>query len=373
MRLQANSMISHARTFLIVVLIVATLLLLSAGATIFLTWRGGPTLSRYIPEELVEAKRAGDELAALEEFKAIASDPTKTAEEKAIATLNAANAPFRVSGRADSLIPMIQDLKKNAIDPSVSAGVRAYSIAVLATMYNTSGRDPIIFTEVFRDKPFSDYVVPNSPDASSIRLGEWSYGLRPTITAAAYTAQLYASLPILDPSMPKDAVDRHVKSAEMYLDLADGHAEREIAADAKFVESHRYLTYRNSRAIVVGLLAISKGAPYDERYRAEFEDALALVDTSAMTGPKDYKLFERWQYARALLSVDNDSETAKRQLDLLAQELNAFPNPDTSSFVAFLRNERGYRPQEVPWKTILAMFDVSPAFEAAVEKVTTRS
>ncbi len=325
-------------------------------------------LTPYIPQQLVQSKRAGDDAGAVAAYDAIMKDPTKNTEEKALAVVNATYARFHVTGDVNDLIQDVRNLKLVILDKTVSIRTRSNAIVLLETMYNASGKSPLIFSELYKDAPFNTYLVPGDPDLSAINLGEWSYSLRPASVSAIYTAQLYALQYFVHPNQSASTTASYAAHAEEYLKDADVAVQKEAAATPSFSTTSRYLTYRVWRAITIGALAVEKGEPYTTQYKKEYEDFFTYALASQLQQAKDEVLFGRWQFAR-VLAIFKESAAEKVQLDLLAKGVNALSSSDGSAFVSFLRNEHAFRPTETAWTTIQDMTKVSPDFKTAVNQI----
>jgi len=325
-------------------------------------------ITPYIPQQLVQAKLAGNDAAAVAQYQAIIADPSKVSEEKALATVNIANVRFHLTGDISYTLQDIQNLKNVVADKTVTLRTRATAISILATMYNNSGRNPQVFTELYKDAPFSAYLVPGNPELSAINLAKWSYSLRPTSLAAIYIAQIYAAQALEVSGMSATTTTSYVGLAEANLKKAETLVNQEAAANPSYVASDRYLTFRTWHAITVGYLAVEKGGAYESEYRQEFNDYFVYMQSQQSSHSADELLFTRFHFAQTL-GEDKDVQTEKAQLDIIAKNLGNLANPKGNSFVAFLNNEHTYRPTGFKWRTILNMFTISSDFKSAVGKL----
>jgi hypothetical protein len=322
-------------------------------------------LTPLIPQALVQSMRTGQYQAAVDEYERIMQKPDASSDEKALALINVAGARFNITGNADAWIQDIQALKSVVADPSVVIRTRAAALSTLEVAYNYSGRNPAVFAEIYKDGPTKQYLVPNNPDLSAINIGEASYALRPASLSAIYTAQLYAAQYFLNPNQAATTTALYATRAADYLDKAAQAVQREASVTENFEQSSRYFSYMQWKAITQGYLAVEKGDPYTDLFRDSFKQFFEFAATRTNPSTGDSVFFTRFQYARILAAL-KDVSGEKEQLSLLASELNAMPQGEVSVFVAFLKNERAYRPNDATWKTITNMFSLVPDFQQAV-------
>lgn len=325
--------------------------------------------SESVPTELVSAKLNNKIEDAAREYEAIMQDPTKSSEDKAFATINFAGVRFHINGDIQYQLQDIAALKSVVKDMTVSAPRRASAISLLSMMYNNSGRNPAVFEEVYKDSPFNVYFVKDDPDESALKLAQWSYAVRPSAVSAVYVAQLYAN--ILSRNFGDNEVVpvAYADSSAEYLQKAMQAAEREAAVVPNYTSSDRYLTYLTWKAITEGWLAYQKGEPYKSTFKNSYDEAFQYFKSRDYFLASDQLFFTQFQYVRTLLRSQEDQEEAKATLDALAKELNELADPDTKTFVWFLRNEYKYRSDAAYWMTVQVMGNLSPDFKAAVDKV----
>ncbi len=338
------------------------------GVSVYYFIAFAPEHNIAMPTKLIEAQRVGDYVTVLAELDAIRNDPTKTTEEKAIATFSADGARFHLTGNIDDRLQDIRDIKAAITDPTVPEKTKAYALNVLAASFNDMGRDAAVFTEVFKDAPFNAYLTPGDPELSFRRLFEWSYEMFPTYWSAIRISKWYAEQYVYNPNQPIETTKAYAERAVEFLNKADALIASESRRDPEFLSSARYIEYRHWRAVNVGRLSRQIGEPYTSQYRQGFEDYLALAEASPSAYARGSKLFGRYLYA-ARMFLDNDTVAVKTQLDLLAADMNAIENPDVVAFALFLRNTRS-QPTGLNWTFIKNVSELSPAFKAAVDRFT---
>ncbi len=323
-------------------------------------------------EQLVDAKVRGDDAAALAQYQQILSDPTSTAEERAIADVYIAGTEFSLSGDMSSRLSDVRKMKRIVADSTLSATVRAAAMSVLGNAYAVSGGDPAVFAEIYKGAPFDSYLVPDRPQLSAINLLKESYAMQPSSFAASKVAELASGRYFANPQQDATTTAAYVALAEEYLNKADIAALSEAQQrPATYASSDRYILYRLSRAITVGRLAIQKGEPYKNSYRKEFNNFIALAQSIQSTLAHNVVFNARFQYAR-ILEADGDTTAEKTQLDILARELDRLSNPNTIPFVLSLRNARA-QPTEAMWLSVQRMSSTSPEFKTAIDKLTAAS
>jgi hypothetical protein len=322
---------------------------------------------RNVPLEINAAKQRGDDEAAMAYYFDIQNDPTETAVTKAWATLQVFNTKFRITGDINDLLVNIREVKKIAIDPSLPTTTRATAITQLAYAYSSTGRNPAVLGEIYKDPPFDQYYVADDPALSALNLAEWSYAMQPSPRAAIYAAQYYAGEYFPNPPKKQIEID-YVNKAEDYLKKAEAASLLEMEESPGYGSSDRYVSFRVRRAITIGRLAILKGEPYKSEYRREFEDLFALVQpTQVNLNSRNALLSGRYHYA-ITLGLENDVENQKKVLDSLGNDLSRIGNYNIP-FAAFLRTEYEYRPQGRSVNRVREFANISPSFKIAVEKV----
>ena len=318
--------------------------------------------------ELMEAVRVGNFKTASEKYLSIQNDPNASADEKALAVLNTLGMQYRLTGNPGTRLVDIQNMKKIILDESVSLNIRADALDSLANQYHISGRHPAVFTEIYKDEPFSLYLAPGDPDLSARRLAEWSYGMVPTSNSAIVIARWYAEQYILNPNQAADVTDEYATRAEEYLNKASAASQKEKERDPGYVDSTRYLVYRYWHAIITGQLAEQKGEPYKSQYRKVYEDFIQFTQTQNNVLARGYLLYAYLFFAQRV-AQQGDESGAKIYLDKLVRELRKVENPRTSVFVLFLKNEYRYRPTGATWGVVRNMSEISPSFKSAIDEI----
>ncbi len=320
--------------------------------------------------ELMEAVRAGDFKRATEKYLSIQNNPNASADEKALAVLNTLGMQYRLTGDPGTRLTDIQNMKKIILDESVSLRTRADTLDSLASQYYFSGRDPAVFTEIYKDEPFSSYLVPGDPDLSARHLAEWSYDMVPTSNSAITIARWYAEQNVLNPGQPENTTKMYADLAGEYLDKATAASRDEAARDPLYVDDTRYLAYRYWHAIIVGQLAGQKGEPYKSQYREVYEDFIQFAQTQKNILARGYLLYAYLFFAQRVAQY-GDELGAKTYLDKLVRELRDIESPRTSVFVQQLKNEYRYRPTGATWRVVENMFTLSPNLKEEVKRLIT--
>lgn len=321
-------------------------------------------------QQLLTARQTGDYSAAVAQYQSILADPSASTEQKAIATYIVAGAQFHLSGNINDVLQSVQDLKQVILDQTVSLQTRVAALNTLAATYSDVGSNQSVFTEIFKGTPFSSYLAPGNPTLSVRNLYEWSYSLLPTPEAAVHLAKLYSDP---HPQVSASTTQALTAKAEDYLDKANTAALQRGQTDPTYLNSAQYyVEYQFWRAVTIGRLARENIAPYTTEYRSEFGQYINFAQTSQDLQGKENLYYARYYYAETL-SVDNDTADAKQQLDLLAQELNALPNPNVTSFVLFLRSNYKNQKTALNWTVIQNLMSISPNFKSTANNLFSSS
>ena len=311
-------------------------------------------------QNLVIARSTGDYAGALTDYQSVVNDPTSTADEKANAIIAVSGAAFHLSGNIGDRLQDVQNLKQVVLDTTVSAGVRAQALDALASTYGDSGSDPAVFAEIFKDAPFSGDLVPGNASLSIRKLYELSYRTVPTPEAAVHIAKWYADQLDYKTDLSASTTASYIASAEDSLNNAQAAALAQGSSSPSYINSSRYyVQYQFWRAVVVGRLAQQKVAPYTTEYQNEFDQYISYAEQPQNVSAKENLYYARYYYAETL--NDLGSSQAKLELDTLAQELQALPNPNTTGFVRFIRNT--YAAKGPNWLIMESLFPLSSSFE----------
>ncbi len=328
----------------------------------------GTTRTESVPTPIINAVRAGDFNAALTERSAVQNNPNATAQEKAVATYNAIGSQFRTTGENAAILEEIRSMKGIITDEAVSLATRVNTLNVFSSQYSISGRDPEVFAEMYKDEPFSTYLVPNDPDQSARKLAEWSYSLMPTSLAAINIARWYTEQVVVNPDQSPETTQEYATIAEDFLKKAEAASVEEAKRSATYSDSSRYLLFRYWRTMVISRLALQIGEPYRSQVRTTFDEFITFAQSQRNVLAKDQLSYARFFYAQRLFQLE-DTVAGQIQLDLLAREMETVQNPKTSPFMRFLFREFTYRPEGANWVLVTELAKVSPSFRVAVEEV----
>ena len=277
--------------------------------------------------QVQSASRSGDYNQALQGYQVIAASPTTTPDQLARAARSVANAQFKISGNVNDLINNIPTLKTIVANPQVSANLRATILNSIIYMYTTSGKNPAVLAAIFTGDPYKSLWNPADKDGSINNLWQYSMTLYPTSRAAIELADANATRALYRTSLSSSERSAAISSARSYLVQAQTLLQAELQAPGDYQDSGSYLEYLKLRAQTVGRLAIVAGEPYKGEYRQVFDNLFTTLATStAMAGAGS--AVAHWNYATALLLVDNDVNDARSQL-ALALQANALAQPQS--------------------------------------------
>jgi len=359
-------------------IVVAVLVVIAVCVGVFYTYTVLYPQGMFVIDPLVQQlnnkRMAGDYQGVLADDAAIQSDPNKSNEDKALATISSVGASFHVSASISDRLKDVDNLKQIVIDTTLPASVRVKALNTLASQYSDSGRNPAVFTEMYKDEPFSKFLVQGDPEASAKNLFEWSYSISPTSVAAIRVAKWYSEQPLFHRELSKDVKLQDVKTAGEWLPKADAASLAELKKDPSFLTTTDYVNFLYFRVMVIGRSAAADRKlketdnPFEGQYRDAFDSYILFALTGQNVMATEYLYYARFTYANELVA-DNDSASAKIQLDTLAKELNALKDPAAHGFPNFLVNTHTFSPTGVNWTAMPKLFAVSPDFKAATDHI----
>lgn len=334
----------------------------------------GSSIDKYIPRPLLDQKKQGNYQAALDEYETIIADRQKNSDEVALARISHAGTEFKLTGDIKHMLADVRDIKKIVSDTKIDRKIRALGMNMLAQAYDASGRDPLVFQELFKnDAQLADYHVPNNPDLSARALSEASYGLSPNSAAAIRIARWYSEQPLFVTTLSKAESEEYIAKSIKYLALADKDSIEEASANPLFGESPLYISYMHWRTIMYGRLAVLGVAPYPQLYAAEYDKAIVFLQNHPDVVAQGWLQYTRLFYAYHASRVDpNSTAIPREQLKQLAAEVMVTSAPESSAFIRFLRNTRALGqtdPTWHQWVILKKMMALSPEFTAAMDAI----
>lgn len=349
------------------ILIIISFALIAAFVAfyVYLRYKTPPLVTALpVPEQMVNAVRSGEFESVIQENNRIQTKSVNPTE-KAIASLNTYSSDFRLTADVQSRIKDIQQMKKVVLDPNVAQRIRVTTLDTLSTQYCNSGRDPQIFAELYKEEPFSKLKT-DDPDLSARLMAEWAYSIRPTSFNSIRIAHWYSKQWMMHPNMPATTTAAYKGITIQYLKKAEEVSQIELGRDKDFQNSLRYIGYRFWRTVIISRLARIGVEPYSTTYRAEYDNFIKFAQSQDNVFAKDYLFFTRLFFSQHL-TTEKDARAAEAQLNQLAQDLDMLANPNTSSFVRYLRHESKYYPTEFPWVQVKKVLPISATFNASVE------
>jgi len=268
--------------------------------------------------DVQSAARSGDYNTALQGYQALVTSPTTTPDELARAARSIATAQYAISGNVNDLISNIPTLKSIVANTQVSANLRASVLNVIIGMYSISGEDPTMLSAIFDGAPYNSFWDPSDKNGSIDNLWQYSMSLSPTSRAAIALADSQSKRALYRTSLNSAQKAAAISSAETYLAQAQTLLASELQAPGNYADSVQYSVYVQVRAATVGRLAIVAGQPYAGEYRQVYDNLFTtFASSTAMQGAGS--AVAHWNYATALLLVDNDVSSAQQQLALALQ------------------------------------------------------
>ena len=314
----------------------------------------------------------GNFQAAVERYQSISSSATSTPLVRALATNAAAFLPYAVTNNPADAAASIQSLKELVADSSLPSPIRAKAVLRLAQWYGVSNYDTTIFDDVFTGDSYAQYrVVGDTEDArmnSVLKLLLRSFQIYPKHRTAIYIAKIYAgeAMDSTDASTTK----ADVYNAEQYLTTAEALAAHftattpEITVDS-VTEQEAYLY---DHADVIGMLAMLNVSPYTTEYRKNYQDLFSFVQQWPDANLQSYLPIAYFEYADALLSVDNDAASAKVQLQQSMDLVSSGQQPAKSRLaVEIQRIQKNDSPNEM--KLLDGLLNLSSQFKSFVDSI----
>ena len=248
-------------------------------------------------------------------------------------------------------------LKNYALDVTLSSSTRSQAIRLLANVFTISGKDPAVFEEVYKGEIFAKYLAPNSHSASKRNLLMWSYSLDPRPQTAA---EIAASVTDSIMNGPDHDDTELVQVSQKLMKEADAGMPAVLQRDPNYISTISYSNYLLHHAYAnVGIAYYTKDK--SNSYRKEFDD---LVEHLKKGSPAEqqYLTSTYLYYAAFAILIDNDTVTAKKQLDALASFVNSDPQFDTGNFVVWVRN--------APQRKVGAYLDVTSSLFGQLENTS---
>jgi len=351
---------------------VSILVVVAVGAGIFYAYTVFSQHSRPAADpkvqDLVMKRQNGDYANAVDSYKSLVSDSSKTNSDRALAIMGSAGAEFHLTGDVNTSLQDIKALKQVVLDTTLSARTRAEAVNDLASLYAESGRSPIVFQEIFKDAPFSQSLVKDSPQLSIRKLYEWSYySISPTANAAVMLAKAYAVATSSSQQVSATDLATSNAAAEAWLKKADALVLSEQKSDPTYPESTMYANFLYYRTLAVTRLAKSVGEPYKSEYPNDWESYIAFAQKSQNAVAKENLLYARFYYSDAL-SKDGKNEAAKAQTDLLIKDLNSLEEPYKHAFPLMIVNAYHYQ-NSLAWMSAKNLARLSSDFKAELDKL----
>src|SRR3989344_9493166 len=143
-------------------LIVALLAVFAIGAGVYayITFFRAPSML----QELNEAIGSGNYQRSVDAYEAIVASSEVTATEKADATIWSSKAAFKLSADINDRLESVRRNKEVFLNESVDLPSRIVALNALASSFCGSGRNPLIFQEIYTGEPFNEYLEPGDPN-----------------------------------------------------------------------------------------------------------------------------------------------------------------------------------------------------------------
>lgn len=277
-------------------------------------------------------REAGDYVSAADAFETAIS-VASTATDKAEAQRRAGIANFLTDDQQKQ-IEGINQLKAS-VATAPDEWRKAVAISDLASTICGSGCDAMIFAEVFKGEPYSQFYYPEDLTRSVTALYEWSMSVAPGPDAVVRASTWYA-----DQLLTGDLTEAERTE---YVTTLDGYMS-EAARLTSFVRvgARSEISFYFWSGYAYGALATVDAAKYGPYFEGSYQKAIELGRNEPAGSNKNYAvLFAYYQYAVLLdyLYGEARSTDVEANLNALMTSVKADPKPANNQFLLMASNE----------------------------------
>jgi tetratricopeptide (TPR) repeat protein len=324
------------------------------------------------PEQLntlLDSTRTGDYEKAVEIYnQVLASNPSPG--ELANAVRNSAVPRYKATGNIEEYLSAIRDMKVIVSDKSVSLRHRILTLNALAGSYSQSGEEPLVYKEIYSGEPFSQFVVPGDPIATTRNLYEWGYTAYPTAKAGVAISGLYVRDVINNPDIDEKTRANYIAQAKTYVAQSEALVGREDALQDP--QSNNLAGYKVWRAFTIGALAFLGEEPYASQYKSEYKKLESDFSKISNVEALQYKPFGHWMYATFLL-LNNESEVlVADEIEKSVAFFNNDSNKSVNEFAEYMRNwkdKKEFANDDFLTGEVVTLMTISPEFSKFIENI----
>jgi tetratricopeptide (TPR) repeat protein len=324
------------------------------------------------PEQLnvlLDKTRRGDYEGAVEIYnQVINSNPNPG--ELAYAVRNSAVPRYKATGDMEIYIASIRDMKAVVGDKSVSLRNRIQVLNSLAGSFSQSGEEPLIYQEIYSGEPYSQFVVPGDPIATTRNLYEWGYTAYPTAKAGIAIAGLYVRDVINNPDMNASVRSDYIAKSKQYIVESAALIKREEALQDP--ESNQLAGYKVWRAFAIGALAYLGEEPYVSQYKNEYKQLESDFSKISNVEALQYKPFGHWMYATFLLLNNSNDKEIVNEVNKSVDFYNNDSNNSVNEFAEYMRNwkdKKEFANDDFMAREVLTLMSLSPKFSDFIENI----
>ncbi|PIR86565.1 hypothetical protein COU13_00355 [Candidatus Kaiserbacteria bacterium CG10_big_fil_rev_8_21_14_0_10_43_70] len=317
---------------------------------------------------LLEETRTGDYESAIEIYnQVLESNPSSS--ELANAVRNSVTARYKTGG-TDEYLDAIRDLKAVVADKSASLNVRIQALNTLAGSYSQSGENPAIYQEIYSGEPFSQFVVPGDPIATTRNLYEWGYTAYPTAKAGVAISGLYVRDVINNPDISEAVKSDYIAKTKQYLAEAEALVNRENLLQNP--ESNNLAGYKVWRAFSVGALGYLGEEPYESEYEKEYKNLESDFSKISNVEALQYKPFAHWMYSTFLLLKGEPRDVVVKEIEKAVAFYNNDTNKEVNEFAEYMRNwkdKKEFVNDDFMTREVVTLMSISSIFSDFVQKI----
>lgn len=279
---------------------------------------------------------------------------------------------YRITGDPLDATNAVRELKKNILDPQMSAEQKAMSINTLATGPCWFARDEDIIREIYSGEPFSKYWKGDVNQAVHDML-LWSYvDTYPTPKAAASLAYWYTDQVLLNDfvkkTLTKEKRAQYIAEAVRYIREADTLSAAESRKDPRYKNTQRFVGYLYRRAFAVGGLAVI-GEATKEEYQGAFDLFFAESERQNYADSGQYIPFAHMLVARFSQELGESPAVVQKHLTQAIEYVINDKNPQSNEISDFIRDKAFDVEGRFSWHAIHQLRKSSPEWDAFVTAI----
>ncbi len=277
---------------------------------------------------------------------------------------------YKASGEQEDALEYIRNLKKNIMNPELSAEVRAENLSRLAFTYCSFGRDPETLAEIFKGEPFSKYWVDSDSALSARRLLEWAYNeISPSARTAAQIGRWYINRALIRP-LDAETEAQYIDLTKKYLGEAETLDVQEIQKrGTKYTNTRQYAGYLYWRAFIINGLVAKGDTTYTvEDARKAYSELRDTILAQNNASSQQLLPYSHVLEAKFIMVIEKDEAKAKEHLAEAIRLVRADPYVETNELAEFARDSWGQQWGGYVVTAIKDMAELDPTFKKFIEE-----